>query len=129
MKWFVIISVLICLRPLSVVAQSTICLGVNCPDAVSDSQNPFLGDDDLYADELLARTVELSKLLGTFDDEKDECYKECKAEYLDGQSACDVSTRLNDWGRSRHDKLYAICIEYERERYVDCLNPFRRCNS
>lgn len=109
--------------------QSTICLGVNCPDALSDSQNPFLGDDELFADQLHDKTVELAKRLGTYDDDQVECYTNCRKERRSGLRSCDLSTRLNDWTMSRDDVAYAICKKYQEDRYRECLDPFEKCDA
>lgn len=129
MKLLIIASLLTCLGPQAVTAQSTVCLGLNCPDASPDSQNPFLGDDDLYAEYLHDKTVELAERLGTYDDDQVECYANCMKERRSGLRACDLSTRPNNWSMSRDDVAYAICKKYQEDRYRECLDPFEKCDS
>ena len=125
MKYFLIGIIVAFSFSLAAFAQNY-CFGVNCAPSSTDLDS--LDDQFTHINEAL-----FSSVWDTLDrdpDERDRCMLTCLANYRIEKEKCDIfHGNRTGWGIEvqENSKDYSVCMAAKRQRYSECLDPFKNC--
>lgn len=83
----------------------------------------------LYAQYIYELEVMSAKAQGLFNANVDACFSACRGEYREGIRLCTVTTIESDDATAEDATPYAICIQYQHDRYRTCLDPLEECGA
>ena len=106
----------------SATGQDSGCLSLDCDTYVGNS-NGLCDADDLFADYLYDMAISLDQATGRYSPARDECYKNCHAQFRADKKRCDRESS-NKWTFARDHEAYAICMKASQDTLYECLDPF-----
>lgn len=82
---------------------------------------------ELHAQYIYELQVMSAKAQGLFDADLDACFSLCQTDYREGIRSCTLSTIASEDATPEDAVPFAICVQYQHDRYRACLDPNKEC--